>query len=118
MVNSHLATKLVMIATDLGKSKPIQEAIAEVANAYSQKMREAQAKSREKYTGTGGFAALSKTNPKKMKEIASLGGQASGIPSTKDRKQDVLDNVDDNNNPSDSARNQRQERADDGRDGL
>lgn len=46
------------------------EAIAEV-------MRERQRKSRETYTGGGGFRYLVENDPEKMKQISKLGGRIS-----------------------------------------
>lgn len=43
--------------------------------AWKEKLREAQAKSRINYKGTGGFKALS---PERRREVARLGGKAGG----------------------------------------
>jgi general stress protein YciG len=42
--------------------------------AISEAMRERQKKSRENYSGTGGFVYLKKHDPQKLQEITSKGG--------------------------------------------
>ena len=42
--------------------------------AISEAMRERQKKSRENYSGRGGFVYLKEHDPKKLKEITSKGG--------------------------------------------
>ncbi len=45
--------------------------------AISDAMRERQIKSRENYSGTGGFASLKQADPELHKELSSKGGRIS-----------------------------------------
>lgn len=53
--------------------EPIKDGTPEQRSEY---FRQMQKKSRETYTGSGGFRALKQTDPAKLKEITSLGGKA------------------------------------------